>query len=182
MNASTRVKRRNRKPPASKSLKSSPAFKVLFSPKGGISKELSRLTQAAAKEINVAAYAFSSKYLGKALVSAMKRGIKVRVILDFDIARKSYSIDEWLIENGIDVRFIKLKRGCLHHKFMIIDGSRLISGSYNYTNDSEFRNYEAAIFIDATPNTFPCTASSAVDLIAAFAAEFECLWSLAEPR
>jgi len=46
-----------------------PVCKVLFSPKGGISKELSRLTQAAAQEISVAAYAFSSKYLGNALVS-----------------------------------------------------------------------------------------------------------------
>ena len=44
-----------------------PACKVLFSPKAGISRELTRLTQAAAKEISVAAYAFSSKYLGNAL-------------------------------------------------------------------------------------------------------------------
>jgi len=54
-----------------------PTGKVLFSPKAGISRELSRLIQAAAKEISVAAYAFSSKYLGNALVKAMKRGIFV---------------------------------------------------------------------------------------------------------
>ncbi len=54
-----------------------PAGKVLFSPKGGISKELSRLIQVAAQEISVAAYAFSAKYVGNALVKAMKRGIFV---------------------------------------------------------------------------------------------------------
>jgi len=146
-----------------------PTGKVLFSPRGGISKELSRLIQAAAQEISVAAYAFSSKYLGNALVKAMKRGVKVRLILDMDNARKSYSIDEWLRENGIDVRFIKLKRGCMHHKILIVDRIHLMTGSYNFTNDSEFRNYEAAIFTDDA------------GIIAPFTAEFERLWSLAEP-
>ena len=155
--------------PVSESTNSMPVSKVLFSPKGGISKELVRLTQAAAKEISVAAYAFSSKYLGNALVKAMKRGVKVRLILDMNNARKSYSIDEWLIENGIDVRFIKLKRGCMHHKILIVDSLRLMTGSYNFTNDSEFRNHEAAIFTDDG------------NLIASFIAEFERLWSLAVP-
>ena len=146
-----------------------PLCKVFFSPKGGISKELVRMTQAAAKEISVAAYAFSSKYLGNALVKAIKRGIKVRLILDMENARKSYSIDEWLIENGVDVRFIKLKRGCMHHKILIVDCIHLMTGSYNFTNDSEFRNHEAAIFTDDG------------NLIASFFAEFERLWSLAVP-
>jgi len=101
--------------PVLKSASPTPAGKVLFSPKGGISKELVRLTQAAAREISVAAYAFSSKYLGNALVKAVKRGVRVRVLLDKVNAEKTYSIDEWLIENGVDVRFIKLKRGSMHH-------------------------------------------------------------------
>ena len=144
-----------------------PKMKVLFSPQGGISKEVSRLIQAARVEIAVAAYAFSSKYMGNALVTAKNRGIKNRLILDKDNAEKDYTIDEWLIQQGIDTRFIQVKNGCMHHKFMIIDGKILITGSYNFTNDSEFRNYEAAIFTkDKT-------------LLQSFAAEFERLWQLA---
>jgi phosphatidylserine/phosphatidylglycerophosphate/cardiolipin synthase-like enzyme len=150
------------------------------------------MTQAAAKEISVAAYAFSSKYLGNALVSAMKRGVKVRLILDKDNAEKAYTIDEWLIENGIDVRFIKLKSGCMHHKFLIVDRARLMTGSYNFTNDSEFRNHEAAIFMNAsaatpttasgaTANANVATASVTVTLVNAFTAEFDRLWTLAAP-
>ena len=142
-----------------------PGTRVIFSPKGGTSKELARLIKATKKEISVAAYAFSSKYLGQALSAAIKRGIRIRVLLDGDNARKSYSIDEWLVGEGIDVRFIEIKRGSLHHKFMLIDGKVLISGSYNYTNESEFRNYEATIFTNHK------------GLIQAFAAEFERLWS-----
>jgi phosphatidylserine/phosphatidylglycerophosphate/cardiolipin synthase-like enzyme len=180
--AVTRERGKTAKVPTSKSADSTTAYKVLFSPKAGISRELSRLTQAAAKEISVAAYAFSSKYLGNALVSAMKRGVKVRLILDKDNAEKAYTIDEWLIENGIDVRFIKLKSGCMHHKFLIVDRARLMTGSYNFTNDSEFRNHEAAIFIDATAATSAdATTTAAAVLVNAFAAEFDHLWTIAAP-
>jgi phosphatidylserine/phosphatidylglycerophosphate/cardiolipin synthase-like enzyme len=169
MDTAARGKGKTSTVPFSESTNSIRVSKVLFSPKGGISKELVRLTQAAAQEISVAAYAFSSKYLGNALVKAIKRGVKVRLILDMENAWKSYSIDEWLIENGIDVRFIKLKRGCMHHKILIVDRIHLMTGSYNFTNDSEFRNHEAAIFTDDG------------NLIASFFAEFERLWSLAVP-
>jgi len=144
-----------------------PGTRVLFSPKGGISKELLRLIKAAKGNIVVAAYAFSSKYLGNALSDALKRGVKVRIILDGDIARKAYSIDEWLAGEGIEVRFIEVKGGCLHHKFMIIDGKILMTGSYNFTNESEFRNHEAAIFTNNKA------------LIQSFAAEFDRIWNLA---
>jgi phosphatidylserine/phosphatidylglycerophosphate/cardiolipin synthase-like enzyme len=145
------------------------ATRVLFSPKGGTSKELARLIKAAKKEIVVAVYAFSSKYLGQALSAALKRGIKIRVLLDGGNARKAYSIDEWLACEGIDVRFIEIKRGSLHHKFMLIDARSITTGSYNFTNESEFRNYEAAIFTNNKA------------LIQAFAAEFERLWKLCTP-
>ena len=144
-----------------------PGTRVLFSPKGGISKELARLIKAAKSEITVAAYAFSSKYLGNALSTAHKRGVKVRIILDGNIARKAYSIDEWLASEEIEVRFIEVKGGCLHHKFMVIDGKILMTGSYNFTNESEFRNHEAAIFTNNKA------------LIQSFAAEFDHLWNLA---
>jgi phosphatidylserine/phosphatidylglycerophosphate/cardiolipin synthase-like enzyme len=144
-----------------------PGTRVLFSPKGGASKELTRLIKAAKADIAVAAYAFSSKYLGNALSAALKRGVKIRIILDGENAQKAYSIDEWLTAAGIEVRFIEVKGDSLHHKFMIIDGKILMTGSYNFTNESEFRNHEAAIFTNNKP------------LIQSFAAEFDRLWSLA---
>ncbi|HAR95734.1 MAG TPA: phospholipase D family protein [Deltaproteobacteria bacterium] len=145
-------------------------MKVFFSPQGGVSKELSRLIKAAKRKIDLAAYAFSSKYLGNALATAQKRGIKIRVILDRDNADQTYNIDEWLAAQGIEVRFIQVENGCMHHKFVIIDGKTLMTGSYNFTNDSEYRNYEAALF----------TGSSI--LIKAFATEFERLWLLSSAQ
>ena len=148
---------------------STPGTRVIFSPKGGTSKELARLIKAAKKEIVVAVYAFSSKYLGQALAGALKCGVKIRIILDGDNARKSYSLDEWLAGEGIEVRFITVKGGNMHHKFMLIDAKILITGSYNFTNESEFRNYEAAIFTNNKA------------LIQSFAAEFDRLWCQCTP-
>ncbi|MHB9098468.1 MAG: phospholipase D-like domain-containing protein, partial [Syntrophales bacterium] len=68
---------------------------------------------------------------------------------------------------GIDVRFIEVKGGSMHHKFILIDGKILMTGSYNFTNESEFRNHEAAIFTNNQT------------LLQSFAAEFERLWNLA---
>lgn len=144
-----------------------PGTRVLFSPKGGASKELARLIKAAKGNIVVASYAFSSKYLGQALSEAHKKGVKVRIILDGENARKAYSIDEWLVGEGIDLRFVDVKGGCMHHKFMIIDVKIMMLGSYNFTNESEFRNHEAAIFTNNKA------------LIQSFAAEFDRLWRLA---
>ncbi|MDP2268932.1 MAG: phospholipase D-like domain-containing protein, partial [Deltaproteobacteria bacterium] len=42
----------------------------------------------------------------------------------------------------------------------------LMTGSYNFTNDSEYRNYEAALFTNSKP------------LIQTFTTEFERLWLL----
>jgi len=148
---------------------STPGTRVIFSPKGGSSKELARLIKVAKKEIVAAVYAFSSKYLGQALYAALKRGVKIRIILAGANARKAYSIDEWLAGEGIEVRYITVKGGNMHHKFMLIDGKRLISGSYNFTNESEFRNYEAAIFTNHK------------GLIQSFTAEFERLWCQCAP-
>ena len=130
---------------------STPGTRVIFSPKGGTSKELARLIKAAKTDIMVAAYAFSSKYLGQALSAALAHGVKIRILLDGDNARKSYSIDEWLAGEGIAVRFIEIKRGSLHHKFMLIDSKILITGSYNYTWSAQARNAENLLILRGNP-------------------------------
>lgn len=74
VSAALRAKRWNAEATISGSATLIPECKVvLFFPKGGVSKKLARLTQAAAKEISVAASASSSKYLDKVLANKVKR-------------------------------------------------------------------------------------------------------------
>lgn len=138
--------------------------KVLFSPKAYIAQGLVQLIDGAMEDIVVAMYLFSSKYIAKALARAAEESVCIRVILDQTVAEKSYSLDEWMLEKGIDIRFIKVKRGIMHQKFCIFDRSILVTGSYNLTYDAEYKNHEAMIF---TPDQ---------DLINPFYERFDLLW------
>jgi phosphatidylserine/phosphatidylglycerophosphate/cardiolipin synthase-like enzyme len=139
-------------------------IKVLFSPKGGISKELLGMYKAATTDIKIAVYGFTTKYQARGLIAAQKRGVKVQVLLDKKNAERGYSLGSYLTEAGITVRYYTPPGGSMHHKFIIVDNKNLATGSYNLSNDAEFRNSEAMLF---TSNS---------KLVSAFKAEFDRLW------
>jgi len=138
--------------------------KVLFSPKGGISKELLSMYKAAKTDIKIAVLGFTTKYQARGLIAAQKRGVKVQVLLDKNNAERAYSLGPYLAREGITVRYYTPPGGSMHHKFIIVDDKNLATGSYNLSNDAEFRNSESMLF---TSNT---------KLISAFKAEFDRLW------
>ncbi|MBW1675420.1 MAG: hypothetical protein JRF30_01095 [Deltaproteobacteria bacterium] len=78
--------------------------RVLFSPAGYIAKEIVTIIRAANDQIVAAIYLLSSKYVAKALSKAVERGVSVRLALDRDQADKYYSVDEWIIERGIQTQ------------------------------------------------------------------------------
>ncbi len=41
----------------------------------------------------------------------------------------------------------RTKSGKMHHKFIIFDGKRVMTGSYNISDRADKRNYENAIFL-----------------------------------
>ncbi|WP_050461634.1 phospholipase D-like domain-containing protein [Herbaspirillum autotrophicum] len=59
-----------------------PRIEIAFSPEAGGEKLVLKAIDSAQKEIRLAAYSFSSLTIAKALVSAQKRGIDVRVMVD----------------------------------------------------------------------------------------------------
>ena len=142
-------------------------IKAMFSPKGGISAEIMRTIGAATTSVKVAAFAFTSTYIGKAIKNAIYfKHAKVQMVLEAKIAKKKYSLDELLTVYGVDVRVIDIPRGVMHNKFVIVDDTKLINGSYNFTNDAENKNCENVIFTDIP------------ELVAAFVKEFDKLWAI----
>ena len=67
--------------------------------------------------------------------------------------------------------FIRMKKSdyLMHHKFAIIDGEKLISGSFNWTMQAAMGNYENVI---VTTNNF---------VVESFRGEFERLWQTMSP-
>jgi phosphatidylserine/phosphatidylglycerophosphate/cardiolipin synthase-like enzyme len=53
----------------------------------------------------------------------------------------------------------------MHHKFAILDQQSVLTGSYNWTLESENENHENLVILEEAP------------LVAAYAKEFEALWT-----
>ena len=140
-------------------------IKAMFSPKGGISAEIMRTIGAAKSSVDIAAFSFTSTYIAKVIKSICKKGRTVQIVFDKDFAdQKTSKLDELLSVYGAKTRKVDLKRGSMHNKFIIVDNTRLFTGSYNFTNDAENNNYENVIITD-DPET-----------VTAFREEFKRLW------
>jgi hypothetical protein len=88
---------------------------------------------------------FTSKELLGQLTDKVENGCKVEIIISDHIENQRLSFEN-LIDKGGHVFILPTKIGkFLHDKFAIFDNSKLIAGSYNWTNSAEFYNHEFVI-------------------------------------
>ena len=81
---------------------------------------------------------------------AKRRGVDVRVLLDKTNEQERYSAATFLQNQGVAV-LIDDKVAIAHNKVMVIDGSTVLTGSFNFTNAAESNNAENLLVIhDAT--------------------------------
>lgn len=148
------------------SSKASP-IDVIFSPLGGGRDRIIKELNQAKKNIFVAVYKLSNKELAEALLTAEKRGVEVKIILDKSEAEKKKSMFSYLKENKLAIKkYIPPTGGNMHHKFCIIDQRMIITGSYNWNNAAEEENNETLLFITGDSN-----------LVEKFLKEFDRLWN-----
>ena len=119
---------------------------VWFSPDGGCTETISRQLAKARSSILVQAYSFTSAPIAKALVDAHQRGVRVQVILDKSQRSEKYSSADFLLHAGIPT-FIDAKHAIAHNKIIIMDGSSVFTGSFNFTKAAEQSNAENLILI-----------------------------------
>ncbi len=105
----------------------------------------------ARQEILLAIYTFSNYKIAEALVAAKnERNVDISVKMDakqidYDAARK---VVRMLKSNDIKVTRIKMRDWYhMHHKFIVIDGAWVLTGSYNYTLAASTVNYENLLTI-----------------------------------
>ena len=107
---------------------------------------LINLISQARKSIYVAMYSFTRDGLAGALVDAKNRGVEVKVIMEEENAYVQGSDYRMLKEAGVDVR-LDGNPALMHHKFMIVDGELVVTGSYNWSTAAEDRNDENFVVI-----------------------------------
>ncbi len=111
------------------------------------SKIQENITQSKNNILISVAWLTSKGLLGQ-LTEKLESGCSVEIIISDHYENKRLNYNEF-IKKGGKVNILSTKSGkFLHDKFAIFDTSRLIAGSYNWTNSAEFFNHEFIIQSD----------------------------------
>ncbi|NJK66799.1 MAG: DUF655 domain-containing protein [Microcoleus sp. CSU_2_2] len=129
---------------------------------------IDRILSTANKSVNLALFVFSEQRLANTLEIASRRGVAVRALIDSNFIYRSYS-------EGLDMMGVTLSDNCqlkaenspwqqpistvgvsplpmgdrLHHKFGVVDGNTVISGSHNWTKAANHGNDETLLAIES---------------------------------
>ncbi len=120
--------------------------KVYFSPNGGCTQAIIDEVNNAKTEILVQVYSFTSAPIAKALLEAHKRGVKVEAILDKRQRTANYSSATFLANSKIPT-YIDDNYKSNHNKVIIIDGTTVVTGSFNFSKAAEENNAENLLII-----------------------------------
>ncbi|HNW43910.1 MAG TPA: phospholipase D-like domain-containing protein, partial [Elusimicrobiales bacterium] len=122
--------------------------------------------------LDVALYNLQFEDTIQAMLRAKARGVKVRVIFDYDhVYPKAGTQIQEVINSGLETRVMKGRAGSgsMHCKYAIFDGALLETGSANWSNLAEAASYENLMFV------------SDPDVIRGYAADYEWMWAQARP-
>ncbi len=125
------------------------SVRVLFGTEDKLYNAVADEIRAAQSSVYVAMFSLNSQKLIDELVLAKQRGVHVVVVLD-KLQADAGTEDEQLDQAGIPVLRFENTRGSagntglveLHNKLCVIDGKKVLMGSYNWTNLASFFNDE----------------------------------------
>ena len=140
---------------------------VAFSRVASVAERIERLLEGARVSLDAALYRFANPRLARALVSAVSRGVSVRLVLDHGKYGETRATRELLSTLQMPYRLSCGRQGVhskMHHKFSILDSHTVLTGSYNWTLDSEELNYENLVILREP------------EVLESYRREFEELW------
>ena len=118
---------------------------VCFSPIERCDVKLSKFIESAEKSLDVAVYDINNDMIVHQILVKSKK-IPVRVIVDRRQSKGDHSAVKLLKKAGVNFRYGK-QRSIFHHKFTIVDGLRIQTGSFNYTFNATKNNNENQIYL-----------------------------------
>ncbi|NVZ69449.1 phospholipase D family protein [Pseudomonas costantinii] len=129
-----------------------PDIQVGFSPEGSARQLVLDTIGGAQHSIQMLAYAFQATDINQALVDARKRGVNVRVVIDKkrNLGKASTKAMDFVSRNGVELRtsdHFHLQ----HDKTIIVDGTTVETGSFNYAASAETANSENVLVIRDMP-------------------------------
>lgn len=127
------------------------ASRAYFSGVDDVAGVVTAEIDASASTVSLAIYTFTDENIQNALIDAAGRGVAVQVVAD---AGQSSTLSDQigvltnLREGGVEVRTSEgFNGGIMHHKFLVIDGSTVLTGSFNYTRSANEANDENLVVL-----------------------------------
>ncbi|EAP7307817.1 phospholipase D family protein [Salmonella enterica] len=128
-----------------------------FSPEGTALQLVLKTIETSQQEIRLMGYSFTSPEVVSALVSAKRRGVDVRVVLDWKANtgksnNASRAAMNLLAGVGIPVRTVSAYK-ILHDKVIVSDGRHTEVGSFNFSRAADRSNSENVLVVWDDPVT-----------------------------
>jgi phosphatidylserine/phosphatidylglycerophosphate/cardiolipin synthase-like enzyme len=139
------------------------ANEICFSPSGPCEAKLGKFIRSAKKSVDVAIFDINLPSVVESLIDLSSR-IPVRVLVERRNSKNNHSGVPKLLRAGVKVRYGRQK-GIMHHKFVLVDGTRMETGSFNFTNGAANKNQENQIYLE-DPR-----------LVSPFVKQFEMMWA-----
>lgn len=119
-----------------------------FSSRDSLGQAVSESLRQAKQQVTLALYGFNNNDLAEELVKLAKKGVGVRVKIDTakGAEKKTGGLISRLKSGGVGVQTVA-PGGRNHNKFAVIDGTRVLTGSYNWTAKAE-SNWENLLILD----------------------------------
>lgn len=147
-----------------------PAY--IFTEQERLSPPITEAINRTKSTLDIALYNLQIEEAVKAMTRARDRGVKVRVIFDYEhVYPKAGKEIQAVIDSGIETRVMKGRggSGSMHCKYAIYDKALLETGSANWSLSAETASYENIMFVPA-PN-----------IVQGYSADFEWMWAQAKP-
>ncbi len=118
-----------------------------FSPADGVRNVILKELSQAKECVDVMAFSFTDEATAKMLASLVRKGVKVRCLLDLGQGAGQFSRKDFLRKAGVELTVSPNYSGKMHHKVILIDRRTLITGSYNYSKNAEENNDENILIL-----------------------------------
>ena len=88
-------------------------------------------------------FLLTSQDLADVVLRKVKKGVRVRLIIDdANVGIDGSQVDEFLRQGAFVFHKRSIGNNLMHHKFAIVDGKRLLNGSFNWTMKAVTGNKE----------------------------------------
>lgn len=105
------------------------------------------LIDSSTNSIEIAMFTFTHTILTEALIRAKKRGVNVKIAIDFQSKKGASSkVVEKLQKENIDILYNHDIKLC-HHKYILLDNKTLVCGSANWTKSAFTKNYDCFLIL-----------------------------------